>query len=89
MEGRRAPCAECLLCVSATLEFNLWASGSSLHTPSMTASGARPAALCSRRLGALPRSWELLERLLKLPKQDTEALSSTASPIFSKVEAEA
>lgn len=45
--------------------------------------------MCSRRLGAPPGSWELLERLLKLPKQETEALSSTASPIFSKVEVEA
>lgn len=54
----------------------------------MTASGARPGALCSRRLRPSPASWKLPERFLKLPKQETETLSSAASPIFSRADAE-
>lgn len=54
----------------------------------MTARGARPTARCSRRLWLSPASWKVLERFLRLPKQDMETLSSAASPIFSSVEAD-
>lgn len=54
----------------------------------MTANGARPTVLCSRLLWLSLGSWWLPERFRRLPKQDMDTLSSPASPILSRVEAD-